>query len=613
MKITLPNGKQMEKEEVLANLELDRIVVKEPDTEKVKYIKKYYDSNLKVNILASIYPTLDNLKKYLNTRLNDLLTLEFIEKELPDVKKSTPIIIKTILNNEHTLCLVDSDVDGVTSGAIEYKMFKNIFKYDNFEIITNKRKNGNGINNNIMNQTIAYNKRKEIGMVFLSDHGSHDRENLTTIKNETNASVIVTDHHLYDDETAPFNMDAFINPQRWETPLKDMTGAGIAYYTLLHAYLTMVEEGHMKQTEETLDYIYYLLSYVGLTIISDCMDLKNYINRKIIKKALLDLNNVNMKHEPFWDYIIKKFASTTIIDEMTLGYNVIPMLNSSGRISDPRFSYELLISENPEDTKRLYEDVSSINDKRKKIQTKAAKTENKIEFSTDAIKVMYIENSNGVQGIIANNVMYNEDYKVVIVFTQNEPNGVFSGSGRSRDENISLKEIIDTIAENNDIVIQHGGHNKAIGLKIKPDLKKFFTLLKTELEKHKIQSIEKTYVTDYIFSVKKLLLNIFDLYEIGPFGIGFPKPLFASDFYIQSYRLIKKSSTMLMMKIKFNKNTNLAISLFYIVKDHELDYFEDMLQKTKYIRVAYTVNINSYRNLNKIIVNPEQILFKHDF
>ena len=595
--------------EILKDLEKDHIFIKEPNKEVLKISEKYYGSYLQQNIIATRYNDPEELVKYYNTKLTDILDINFLEERLPELKESYKPILDTINENKHILIVSDYDVDGVTSAVVSYLILTKLFKYNNVEVIINRREAGNGINKNLTDQIISYHKSKPIGLLFTSDHGSHDRENLTRIKDECEGiKVVVTDHHLFEEHEAPYNMDAFVNPQRTKGEFKDITGANVAYFTLIHALLKQ------NKVDIDVDYIYYLLTYVGLTIISDCMDLKSYVNRKILTKCIVDLNNNNIQHDPFWKFIIKEISDTYVIDETSLGYDVIPLLNTPGRIADPRLSFEFMIASDLDMAKEYYEDIKALNTKRKELQTKLVDKGKKEEYSNGIVKVMAIENSDGVQGIIANNAMYNDNYKVVIVFTKKNINGdvIYIGSGRSQDENLSIKEVIDKIADSTDFIISHGGHDKAIGIKMKPKLKEFYKLLCKEIESREVKKIENIYVEDFIFSNKKLLLNLFDVAEIGPYGIGYDKPLFVSDFYIDNYRIYKRSGYYLSFKVKLYPDSSTVFNVFYNIKKADIEYFEDQLKKCKKVRMVYSLNISTYKNYNKILLQPTNIIFKCD-
>ena len=608
--VQTPKGNLKPLNEIIEGLKKDDIELSPHNETLYENLNSYFSSNIIKKILANRYNDMESVKKYFNTKLSEIINKDFIENELPDVTISTPIINKHIEENNKILLVTDMDVDGVTSAAIGHKMLEDVLEYSNFEVIVNKRVNGNGINSVLTDEIINYCKQDtSVKLMILSDHGSHDKENLTIIKEATGIDIIVTDHHLFTEDEAPFNMDAFINPQRWDTILTDMTGTGVLYFVLLHARFV---KGDIS--EDILNKIYYLLIYVGLTLISDCMDLKNYINRKILIKTLSDLNNRRLDFDPFWQFIIRQNSSTYMIDETTLGFNVIPMLNSPGRIADARYSYEIMVAKSVDMVEKLYRDIQEINESRKSKQSRALVSKKKTEFSDGVIKIMCIDDSEGVQGIIANNVMNNEGYKIVLVFTKKRRNDgyILIGSGRSQEEGLNLGDLVTEVANKSDLVLSHGGHAKAIGVKINDDLESFYKLLKAEVDKNKVEEKKITYIEDYIFSTKKLLLTIFDVIDTGPYGIGFEKPLFCSDFIVDSYRIFKRDKILLSFKVKFNKNSNSSVSVFYTIKQKDLEEVEEHLKKGSIARLVYNFNVNTYRNKNKILLQPVKMIFKED-
>jgi len=574
------------------------------------FLSKFYDYDLKKKIVSKRYKEYDDLKKYLTSRLKDFVKNDFLDKHLPGVKEASTTIIEAIKNNAKIMIVSDMDADGVTSGAILYKMFKNLLNYDNIEVVINKKKYGHGINKHLVSILKDKYKKQPYGLMITSDHGSHNRENLSELKNSLGIKIIVTDHHLFKEEESPKDIDGFVNPKRVkekETDLYHITGTMVAYFTLVYVF-NILFPNRGKEKEE---YLYYLMSYLGLTIISDCVDLKSYVNRKILIKALTTINNTKIKHEPFWNLMLNMHSKIYLIDEDVLGFNIIPEINSPGRIDDPYASFLLLTAETMDNVRDDYDYVHNVNNNRKEIQKNALKTGEKIEYTDGSIKVMFVDNTDGIQGIIANNVLVNENYNMVIVFTRHKVDNetIYIGSGRSKEGAININELLSEIEEKEDIIINFGGHANAVGVKIKPDLKKFFNILKKYLKKKQIKPITEMVVEDYIYSFRKLLLNIFATIELAPYGKGFEKPLFASDFRVVNYRFIKnKTSNFLSMKVSFVKSKN-VINVFYPIKDIEFEQLQQDLKYKRYVRMVYSFNINTFRNYNKVQLFPTYMRF----
>ena len=276
--IMLPDETRVTFSKIRESLLDDNIKLLYPNEEIMSYLSRYYKVLNKKIILSNRYKSIEEISKYLDIKLSDIIKKDFIYKYLPEVEQASNIINKHIRNNSRILLVHDSDTDGITSAAIAYKILTKLYNYLDIEVVINKRKYGNGINDQLSKEIIDIYKDRKFDLLITGDHGSHDRKNLTMLKEKLNIDVVVTDHHLYKEEEAPFNMDAFVNPQIHKNDFKDVTGAGIIYFTLVYSFLKYKDNITIKE----YDYIYYLLTYVGLTIISDFVNVGNFINRKIL-------------------------------------------------------------------------------------------------------------------------------------------------------------------------------------------------------------------------------------------------------------------------------------------------------------------------------------------
>ena len=119
---------------------------------------------------------------------------------------------------------------------------------------------------------------------------------------------------------------------------------------------------------------------------------------------------------------------------------------------------------------------------------------------------------------------------------------------------------------------------------------------------------EKIYVDDFVMSNKKLIVNTFDTREASPYGIGFERPLFFSEMYIDAYRIYNtKNGTFFSAKVKLSKISDFRVSLFYTVKKNEKDSFIEQLKYSKKLQTVYSVNIDRYMNKNKLQLNAEKV------
>ena len=590
-------------------------------------LETLHNRELVKKIFSSRFKDFEEFKLWSETKLSDLLTKEFISK-LTDVEKASKIIKDAVVNKKRILQFIDYDVDGITSGVVGYKMFTKLFEHDNIEVVVNKREYGNGLNDTMLYKLIKMHKENPFDVLITSDHGSHDRNNLEALKKELDIKIIVTDHHLFDNETSPLGIvEAFINPQRDNDPyLKQITGTHVLFYTLLYAYLDLIKEYPEYEfpkpelnlnTETKENYIYYLINYIGLTIVSDVMSLRNYINRKFLTKALKNINSKLIEQDTFWSVVKERVASTYFVDEVTFGFDIVPVLNSPGRVDNPRLSFEFMIEEDPEKSKMFYEEILSVNDRRKDKQVKSLNRDDNIELKSEDLIVMLIKNSEGIQGNIANNVLTMENYTAAICFTEHRVGDekILIGSGRLKGD-LNLKDIMDRVNEKCDLLISYGGHKGAIGIKIKDDLETFFKLVDEELKNDlkKLKEVKKDkeeiLVDDFVFSNKRLFTSVFDMKTAGPFGLDFERPLFASKVKMHSFRVFKKNGkTFLNAKVKMSELSAYLVNLFYTFTKQ--DYEDNLLEKLKYCKdmiLVYTISVNTYMSTNKILLNVEKII-----
>jgi len=600
------------------------IKLKQPNQEIIAYLSSTFNRELISIIYANRYETVEELKQYLDTKVADLVSKDFLS-QFPDINKAKELILSAIRNNEKILVVTDYDVDGVTSAVLAYKMLLYLFEYDNFHVIINKREYGNGINDVIRDQIIDLHKEFNFNLLITADHGSHDASNIKKIKEATRCKAIVTDHHLfsYEDGTAPLTIaDAFINPQRDDCKIgKKITGANVLYFTLLYVFLYYLDEDLNQDPNykkfypdipnmNKIDYYYYLITYVGLTIISDSVSVRYYVNKKFLIKALSTLNSRQVKHDTFWTVVLEHLGMNYYIDEVVLAFNVVPALNSPGRIDNPRLSFELMTSEDIDVARILLNDTLEVNNKRKEKQVRAKTVADKEVFENGKVYVAVIEDSSGIQGIAANNILFSNDYEIVICFTRQKDkdgNTILIGSGRSRSPTSNLVEILDELYEKYGIIINHGGHAQAAGVKIEDRLSEFYQALTEITNKLEFKKEDYLYVDDIIISNKKLVTSFMDVKEAGPYGMDNPVPTFASDVTLVAYRIIKKpGARYLLMDVKLSEISNFTVKVFYTLKDNEDDLIIG-LKQAKRLLIVYSLNLSLYMGQKKVQLAAESI------
>ena len=584
--------------------EIDRFNLKLIKPNKVVYDYVYNKTKSREQALipANRYSNLYNLQKYDNSRLRYIMDKRFI-KHLPDVDKAADILNKHVKNNSLIYQVIDYDVDGITSGAVGFLMFKKIFNYKRYKVLVNNRSWKNGVNDTIIETLLERHKNQPIGLVVTSDHGSSDGDRIQKLK-DAGIDVIVTDHHLPSITNSPLNIaDAFVNHKRVDSLFtNDITGTAVLFFTYVYYALT-----YLKSNKETINKFYDLLPYVGLTTISDSVDMGDWVNRKFVKYTLNTLNS-NRKLTPFWEVIKDTVFSGWFIDQEFISFNLVAKLNSPGRIGNPEASLKLMIANTPMKAQDLLEEIEELNNKRKQIQNDAIKNLD-LELVNDDISIAYKKDITGIQGIIASKLLYKNQTTIAFCFTD-EYEDTVSGSARSLSKDVSLIELLNKL-KNKDYILRYGGHAMACGIELKKDsietfyedLKKVINTSHAEVNHFALDDL----ITEEKQIYKTFMANVAEL----PYGQNYSQPLYASKIRLVNKKLIEKNgNTFLIGTIKLITDQGLSKSSFKIfhtvTSEEEKEKLKNAVNKD--MLAVYTLGLNKYKQ-NKINITAEKLYY----
>ena len=449
--------------------------------------------------------SIDEIRDILKNQTNDIPLSNIPHyTKLKNVKRGAKLINEAIKNNGFITVVADYDVDGVTSGAVIHKVFKEI-GYDNFEIIIpNRFTDGYGISPKIIERI-----NPDTELVITVDNGITAFEAFDILK-EKGIKTVLTDHHMpvlnERGEMLLPKADVIINPKvGFDYEIKDICGAKVAWYliaTLKNEFRYKINLG---------DY----LEYLAVATIADVMPLID-LNRAIVKSGL---KRIETSDKPFVQVLKNTFNK---IDSYTVAFQIAPRINASGRLGLADNAFKFLISESYTEALNYFNKLDTVNEERKEIQEDILNNIEPIEY--DRFIFAIGEYHAGVVGIIASRLV--ELYKKpAIVFNKKE--GLLKGSGRSLG-NVDLYRLINPLKEYYETF---GGHPGACGISVKEE--KFEEFAEVLDARSKEFYEEKDYfipenVIGYIdFDlINEELLKVLEEFE--PYGYGNPTPIFVS-------------------------------------------------------------------------------------
>ncbi len=380
--------------------------------------------------------------------------------------------------------------------------------------------------------------------------------------------VIITDHHLPGDQLPA--ADAMVNPNlvaakacghqsppcdtcasdaamNQAFPSKALAGVGVVFYLLLAVRARMFPDVSGTANKRRPD-LSSLLDLVALGTVADLVPL-DFNNRVLVDAGLRRLRSG--RGQPGLIALVQASGrSLATLCASDLGFAVGPRLNAAGRLEDMRLGVECLLSDDPAQAARLAERLSAINSERRELQASmvveaqvmVAQAAATAAVGTDAVGVSLFEPSwhAGVIGLVASKLK-EQLHRPVIAFapaSEDQPDAL-RGSARSI-AGFHIRDALAAVdARNPGLIERFGGHAMAAGLSLKaadyPRFAAAFDALAREwLDDEHLQA---ALYTDGELPPGAATLELArQLRYAGPWGQGFPEPLFDNLFECAHWR-----------------------------------------------------------------------------
>lgn len=458
--------------------------------------------------------------------LNPKEEYEYSPLRLENMAKAVDILHNELKNSEgNILVVVDSDLDGYTSGALVYSLLKKIAINQDINYVLHPGKE-HGID--------LKDIPEDVTLVIIPDAGSSQKtEHLHLLKNGT--KIIVLDHHEINNDMdyGEYTNDIAIVSSQINYPNPALSGAGVAL-KFVQAY----EQTYgIKMSKRD-----YALAACG--IIADVMDISQLENKRIITEGIKYISE-----HPFLMALIKKAHYNMENPEPTIkdvGWVIGPNINSIIRLGTQGQKHMVFLAlVNPLDlvfsSKRgcedhevpIYEEAVRLCDNAKKRQTTAINRSIKLiedEITDDGHNsIVYIDEDQDLtfelSGLIANKLLSQTNKPVFLLrhYTDNKGINQYRGSvrGKAAEGLPNLKEAIKDITG----VEMAEGHAFAFGIGIDEESLDSFKLhLNSVLDS--IDFNVNLYMVDLISDYKRVNKNIASIMAADDiWAHGVDKPL----------------------------------------------------------------------------------------
>jgi single-stranded-DNA-specific exonuclease len=537
--------------------------------------------------------------------------------QLLNADRAAEIIFRSITNQERILIIGDFDADGATSSAIMVKSLTMMGATEVNFLVPDRFKFGYGLSVKLVEEAA----KSQPQLIITVDNGIANHQGVERA-NQLNIPVIITDHHLAA-ETLP-DAKVIVNPNQPDDkfPSKNLAGVGVAFYLMLQLRSLMRANNWFIENQIEEPNLAELLDIVALGTVADVVVLdKN--NRILVEQGLKRIRSgkacfgINALLQVAKRQPIKCQASD-------LGFALGPRLNAAGRLDDMSIGIECLLAENEMEAFRIANKLDKLNLQRRNIEQQmldqanqdlqayfeqlspernvAGDLDSTLENQRPTTLCLYDPKwHQGVIGILASRVKEKIN-RPVIVFAKDDSGTepMIKGSARSV-PGVHIRDVLALVDSSNPgLIDKFGGHAMAAGLSLK---ERDFQLFSEKLLACTESLLGGQAILDEILTDANLDEDYFslefatELRNAGPWGQGFPEPLFDDVFEVVSHRVVAEKHLKLILQKKSSQLD--AIHFFF---NEDLDVAEGDL-----VRAVYKLDINEFRGNQSLQLIVDQL------
>ncbi len=522
-------------------------------------------------------------KQDLELGLSGLLPFQ----NLKGINQAAYVLQAAVTENKRILIVGDFDADGATSSALAVRLLRSMgARYVDY-LVPNRFEFGYGLTPEIVEVA----KSRSPHLIVTVDNGISSLAGVTVAK-QSGIKVLVTDHHLAGDELP--RADAIVNPNQpgCEFAGKNTAGVGVIFYVMAALRNALRASNWFEKQDIPDPNIAEHLDLLALGTVADVVPLDRN-NRILVEQGLrrIRAGKCCLGITALLQVSGKDPANLVASD---LGFALGPRLNAAGRLEDMTLGIECLLADTPERASELARQLDSLNRSRRDIEADMKRQAMdklaalKVEEHQIGMSLYDPDWHQGVIGILASRIK-DRYHRPVIAFAD-AGNGDIKGSARSI-KGFHIRDALDALAKKYPELLQKfGGHAMAAGLSIR---KRDFAAFSSAFNLLASQQLTEEALADEIRTDGKLgeadmsMSLAQELRRAGPWGQGFPEPLFEGEFVILEQRLVGDKHLKLRLATTDSGQIVDAIAFFIDL--------EEWPNGAKKVKLVYRLEVNEFR------------------
>jgi single-stranded-DNA-specific exonuclease len=508
---------------------------------------------------------------------------------LAGMDDAVALLVDALAHDKRILVVADYDADGATGCAVAVRGLRLLGAAHVDYLVPNRFEFGYGLTPEI----VAVAEQRAPELLITVDNGISSLDGVAAAA-ARNVPVIVTDHHL--PGTHLPRAAAIVNPNQPgdNFPSKCLAGVGVAFYLLIALRAALRDRRWFDERGVQQPNLARLLDLVALGTVADVVPL-DANNRILVAQGIARIRSGRL--QPGVAALLQVAGRDSHhLTASDLAFAVAPRLNAAGRLTDMTLGIECLLCDDASLAAEMAATLDGLNRERRHIEARmrdqAMAQVETLHFESEetlpfGLCLFDPEWHPGVVGIVASRVK-ERLHRPVIAFAPDGKDGL-KGSARSV-SGVHIRDALEAIATRHaGLLSKFGGHAMAAGLSLeRARFDEFRAAFDAEVRRHlSAGDLRGVISSDGPLDPADIGLALArELRRAGPWGQGFPEPVFDGEFQVMSSRVVGESHLKLSLRAGDGAEPVDGIAF------NALEYWPE---DAKVVRLAYKLDVNRFR------------------
>ena len=524
-----------------------------------------------------------------------------LPSSLTGLAESLTLLENALRQRQRITIVADLDADGATSCALAVRALRALGAADVRYVVPNRFVHGYGLTPEI----VAVAARDRPDLLITVDNGISSHEGVRAAQ-ALGMRVLITDHHLPGPSLPA--ADALVNPNQPGDafPCKQLAGVGVIFYVLLALRARLRENGWFTLCGLPEPNMAQFLDLAAVGTVADVVSLA-HANRVLVEQGLRRIREGRCVPgiTALFHIAGRSMARASAAD---IAFQLGPRLNAAGRLADMSLSIDCLLCDDPARALELARELDRLNRERRVIETEMrAQALDNLEQQPlmdgelpFGLCLFDPDWHPGVVGIVAGRIR-ERVHRPVIAFAPDNHPGQLRGSARSV-PGLHIRDVLATLdARQPGLIGRFGGHAAAAGLSLPAThLSAFQSAFDAEVRGQlRPEDLNGCLWSDGELEPADFSLETAEqLREAGPWGQGFPEPVFDGVFEVTAHRIMKDQHLKLWLRPPGMKQPVEAVAF------HRVGDFTPGVTR---LHVAYRLDANEWRGERRLQLRVDHL------